>query len=283
MSQIHSLINKPEGVKDLTGNSCITALIDADSILYIVGWHYKDTDNTDHVRDAVDRFITEILVKTKARQYAGFFSSKITFRNNIYSAYKANRAETHPGIEKWKPYITEYCIQEWKFEKLSNYEADDAVAELHRVMQNTVICSPDKDLKQVPGNNFNYGKDVHSVIEPAEALKNWAVQMLIGDTGDNIKGIPGMGKVGAAKLLVDVDFTDAQAADNVVRKAYFKKFGDLVEYELHCRLIGLGLPDAEIAYPYINTFELDNAASSEYIRVPEDQIGQDAEDLFGSW
>jgi 5'-3' exonuclease len=280
---IHDLINKDGVSVDTTSQSCITALIDADSIIYIIGWNHRDIDNPDTVAAAVDRFINDILVKTQARQYAGFFSDKKCFRNEIYLDYKANRKDINPGIEKWKPYIIEYCIEMWKFEKLSKLEADDAVAELQRSMVNSVICSPDKDLKQIPGNNYNYQKDVHCHIEKDEALYNWATQMICGDTSDNIKGIPKSGPVAASKLLDPLRGSSPEVYVQAVEDAYYNKFGNLDEYHLHCKLIGVGMENLNAALPYINTFDLESAVPSEYIRPNQENVGQDAEDLFGSW
>ncbi len=280
---IHELINKPGTSVDVTSKSCITALIDADSICYIIGWNHRDIDDPETVALAVDRFINDILIKTQARQYAGFFSDKKCFRNEIYADYKGKRKDPHPGIEKWKAYITEYCMQEWNFEKLNKLEADDAVAALQLSMANSIICSPDKDLKQIPGNNYNYQKDTHSHIDEDEAIYNWATQMIVGDVTDNIKGLPKAGIVAAQKLLDPLRGSQPSVYTQAVQDAYFNKFGNLNEYHLHCKLIGVGMETLDAALPFINTFDLESAVPSEYIRPNQENVGQDAEDLFGSW
>jgi 5'-3' exonuclease len=105
------------------------------------------------------------------------------------------------------------------------YEADDLIyfnSQLYEV-NDYIICSIDKDLKQIEGLHFDYyqlkikdengeylmdefGKEVkkrkgfqYVSKENAENLV-WEM-MLIGDTSDNIKGVKGIGKVKATKLL----------------------------------------------------------------------------------
>lgn len=280
---VHDLINRPGTAIDVSGRSCITSLIDADSIAYIVGWHHRDEDDAEKVAMAVDQFVHDMLAKTQARQYAGFFSDKITFRHQIYPAYKATRRDPHPGIQKWKPYITEYCMQMWHFDKLENLEADDAVASLQRNMLNTIICSPDKDLRQIPGNHFDYKKDQKIYIAEEEGVYNWAYQMIVGDTGDNIKGVPGLGPKAAEKIIPPVGsgLLLMDSCSEIVRQEYIKKFGDDEQFLLHCQLIGMGSQDISRLIKSLHTFDLDSAVPSDYF--PVEDAGKEAEDLFGSW
>ena len=76
-----------------------------------------------------------------------------------------------------------------------------SLATIHTTEENTIICSPDKDvLKQCIGMHYNYGKGVHV---PDEALKFLWVQVLMGDSTDNIVGIPGVGIKTAENWLKD--------------------------------------------------------------------------------
>lgn len=261
---------------DITGGSNITALIDADSIQYVVGWQHRDSDDVDSVIHKVDQFLQDILVAVQATQYAGFFSPSITYRHDEYPAYKATRKDPHPGIAKWKPYIKEHCMNNWKFDLFPKLEADDAVAVLQGSMVNSVICSPDKDLKQIPGNHYDYNKGTRCLISEEEGMYNWAFQMLVGDIGDNIKGIKGMGKVGASKLVNGFMSVDA------LRDAVVAAYGvDTTNYELHKKLVGMGtygsLPQLQKS---LHTFDIGKAVPNIYLR---DTDIQDAEDIFGTW
>ena len=55
-----------------------------------------------------------------------------------------------------------------------------------------------------------------------EAKYNWCMQMLMGDSADNIAGIPGMGEKKAAELLKSVDEI---MWGTTVKRAYEKHFG----------------------------------------------------------
>jgi 5'-3' exonuclease len=271
---VHDLIDTAP--VDLTGSSAITALIDADSILYVVGWNNRDHDNFEAVTDITDQYIQDILCRVEARQYAGFFSDKTTYRHGIYPEYKATRKDADPGIEKWKPYLKEHCIDKWGFGLVPKLEADDAVAILQMNMVNTWICSPDKDLKQVPGNHFDYKKNIQCHVSEDEGMFNWAFQMLVGDSGDNIKGIPGCGKVKAQKLVNGFMSKDQLIA--AVKAAYGV---DTASYDLHDKLVGMGaFGDLASLQKYVHTFDLGKAVPSTYIR---DTAVQDAKDIFGDW
>lgn len=186
---MYDFINYPGSQVCKTGeNHKSTALLDADSIIYILGWQMKDSEDTDKMADTIDQFIGDVLIITKSTQFAGFFSAKKTTRHDIYPNYKATRREIDPGIGRWKPFVIEYCQEYWGFHHLHDTEADDAVATLQLNMQNTVICSPDKDLKQIPGRHYDYKKGLHAYVSSEEGKYNWAMQMITGDTSDNIKG-----------------------------------------------------------------------------------------------
>lgn len=265
---MYDFINYPGSVVDPTGQKHkSTALIDADSIIYIVGWQYKDSDDAAKVADVVDQFIADIMIVTQSTQFAGFFSSKKTTRHEIYPAYKETRREIDPGIAKWKPFILEYCQEYWGFYTTPNAEADDAVAVLQNNMVNTVICSPDKDLKQIPGRHYDYKKGLQAYVSPEEGKYNWAVQMITGDTTDNIKGVPGAGPAAAKKLLgIGPGIVDSDMYEDIVKSVYNNKFGNLDEYILHTKLIGMGDEKPEQYIHALNTYDLANATPSEYLR-----------------
>jgi hypothetical protein len=262
---------------DLTGASAITALIDADSILYLLGWNHRDHDDFERVTAAADLFIQDILVTVQGRQYAGFFSDKYTYRHDIYPAYKANRREPDPGIEKWKPYIKEHCIENWGFGLVSKLEADDAVAILQMNMVNSFICSPDKDLKQIPGNHYDYKKIVQCHVSEDEGKFNWAYQMLVGDSGDNIKGIAGCGPKKAMNYINSHMTKDQLIA--AVESAYGV---DTAGYKLHDKLVGMGaFGELSVLQKSLHTFNLAEAVPSNYLR--DAGYVQDSGDIFGDW
>jgi 5'-3' exonuclease len=69
---------------------------------------------------------------------------------------------------------------------------------------NSIICSIDKDLLQVPGHHWNWKRGVYSVIDEEEGRRSLYTQMLTGDTADGIPGIHKIGPVKAKKALAMV-------------------------------------------------------------------------------
>lgn len=79
------------------------------------------------------------------------------------------------------------------------YEADDALG--MNQTEGAVICSIDKDLLQIPGQHYNFVKGLWTEITELDGWFNFYVQLLVGDTSDNIPGCPGIGKVKAPRIL----------------------------------------------------------------------------------
>lgn len=75
-----------------------------------------------------------------------------------------------------------------------------------------VICAIDKDMNQIAGKHFNWaiirlGTIVREAkiydVSPEEGDRFFWTQCLVGDPTDNIKGVPGIGKVKAEAILRD--------------------------------------------------------------------------------
>lgn len=138
-----------------------------------------------------------------------------TFRNDLYTAYKANRSampETmRPQIPRIKEVVRAYRIPVLELE---GYEADDIIATLadHWEKQGAevVIVSGDKDLMQMVSDHVTMldtmkGEQIGIAevrakfgVEPERVVD---VQGLMGDATDNIPGIPGVGEKTAMKLI----------------------------------------------------------------------------------
>ncbi len=144
-----------------------------------------------------------------------FDYSSDTFRKQIYPQYKANR-EIPPEdlipqfalIRQATKAFNLPCIEE------EGFEADDLIATYAKlatkVGAKTTIISSDKDLMQLVNTHvslYDSMKDKHIGI--SEVIEKWGVapekmvdlQALIGDTTDNVPGIPGIGPKIAAQLL----------------------------------------------------------------------------------
>lgn len=140
-----------------------------------------------------------------------------TFRHEFYPEYKANRQKTPEDLHEQIP-ITEEILTALGIPILRSdgYEADDVIASLAVQCQNEnrpcFILSSDKDLCQLIGENITILRPSagdyeemtdekvkeHYGVFPNQILDYLA---LMGDSADNIPGVPGVGKVTAAKWL----------------------------------------------------------------------------------
>ena len=122
-----------------------------------------------------------------------------TFRHQMYPAYKAGRGRKPLGVGEVKRWL----IDEQEARLILGIEADDALGIMHthpsRPRGETIVVSPDKDLRTVPGLLYQRG-DVLT-ITPEEAEREWLTQTLTGDSTDGYPGCPGIGSVRAKAVL----------------------------------------------------------------------------------
>jgi 5'-3' exonuclease len=180
------------------------ALIDQDLLCYRCAAS-AENDDLGIAIYRIDELLDNILNKTEATSYRAFLTSSSNFRKQIYPEYKANRTQPKPKHLR--------DLQVYSLEKLNQTE-------------DTIICSLDKDLLQVPGHHFSWeinGKgwsrpDTFIEQSQLEGLRLFYKQCLKGDTSDNVKGIEGLGEKKAAKILADC--TSQQEMFNIVRDLY---------------------------------------------------------------
>ena len=144
-----------------------------------------------------------------------FDSARKTFRNEIYSDYKANRAEAPDDLAPQFEYIRKSVLAfNLPSVDLLNYEADDLIAtyvdQILKAGAKVTIVSSDKDLMQLykkgvrifdpMKNKFINEEDVFKKFG-VDASKVIDVQALAGDSSDNVPGVPGIGVKTAAELI----------------------------------------------------------------------------------
>ena len=188
-------------------------IIDADSIIYIIGYELENMFLEPMGAMKLDDFIKNILITTGAKEYLGFFGgdSGRNFRKDVAvtKEYKGNRAKEKPEwFDFWAPVLKDRMRDYWGFQSCENIEADDAccvAANLYRgKYAKVIVASPDKDLYQIPDMDFyDYGKR-YSVFCNADTSKQLLVkQLILGDSTDAIPGLPGAGKVVAEKFVLE--------------------------------------------------------------------------------
>ena len=144
-----------------------------------------------------------------------FDSARKTFRNEIYSEYKANRSEAPDDLSPQFEYIRKSVLAfNLPSVDLPNYEADDLIATyVDRILKKgakVTIVSSDKDLMQLfkkgvrifdpMKNKFITDEDVVKKFG-VDSSKVIDVQSLAGDSSDNVPGVPGIGIKTAAELI----------------------------------------------------------------------------------
>lgn len=225
-------------------NDGIVAVLDLDTLVYLVAYQNKDVDDVDIVVNAVDNYMTLILTKTNCTYYLGFIGGSKCFRHELYSEYKANRPESPDWFIKWKGVIRHRLIDNWKILISDGREAEDDCIisiEYYKTAYNCILVHVDKDLKFWEGNHFDYQKHEFYYVDElgkleltksklkGDGLKWQYAQVLIGDSGDNIKGLPKFGSVKAYALL-----HDCKNEYSLLRRtycAYLKLYkGDVKEY-----------------------------------------------------
>ena len=144
-----------------------------------------------------------------------FDKSEKTFRTEMYPEYKAHRPDLPEDLRPQFPLIRD-AVRAFEIPCLeqAGFEADDLIATYARLAieagATATIVSSDKDLMQLVGNGVTmYDTMKDKRIGPAEVFEKFGVgpdkvievQALIGDSSDNVPGVPGIGVKTAAQLI----------------------------------------------------------------------------------
>ncbi|MFN7056576.1 DNA polymerase I [Hyphomonas sp.] len=144
-----------------------------------------------------------------------FDASEVTFRNEIFPAYKANRSETPEELVPQFPLVRRAAVAFAAHAiEQGGFEADDLIATYAKLAETkgarVTIVSSDKDLMQLisdrvlmldPMKNKLLGRE--DVFEKFGVGPEGVVdvQSLAGDSVDNVPGAPGIGVKTAAQLI----------------------------------------------------------------------------------
>jgi DNA polymerase-1 len=150
-----------------------------------------------------------------------------TFRDELFKDYKANRPPTPPDL------IAQIDLAHqvadafgYKVLSLPGVEADDVIATLVRAAKvenlSVVIGSSDKDLMQLCTEDVKLLDAVKNrLLGPPEVKEKWGVLpeklgdllALMGDSVDNVPGVPGIGPKTAAELITTYGSLDGVLAN----------------------------------------------------------------------
>ncbi len=138
-----------------------------------------------------------------------------SLRKEIYPEYKAHRPPPPPDLSlqmvRCREIAEAYAIPILQQDR---YEADDLIAACVREARKhglvTVVCTADKDLMQLVADDVVLWDSMRNRVSGAEEVREkWSVGpervrdllALMGDTSDNVPGVPGVGEKTAAKLI----------------------------------------------------------------------------------
>ncbi|MCG7335487.1 DNA polymerase I [Sporosarcina sp. ACRSM] len=165
-------------------------------------------------------------------------AGKTTFRHKTYGEYKGGRQKTPPELSEQFPYLRKlleaFNIPQYE---LDQYEADDIIGTLSKTGDaddsEVIVISGDKDLTQLASDKTtvyitrkgmtdiekytpDHVKEKYG-IEPQQIID---MKGLMGDTSDNIPGVPGVGEKTALKLLKEYGSVESvyQSIDNITAK-----------------------------------------------------------------
>ena len=187
------------------------------------------------------RDIFAILERKPSHLICAFDSPGAGERNEIYDAYKANRSEMPEDLRPQIPLLKE-LLAGFNIPAIEHaaWEADDVIATITNQAaeagMDVVIVSSDKDIRQLLSPRvrlFNCRKN--EFMDEAGLMADWGIrpdqvidyQSLVGDSVDNVPGVPKIGPK-TARTLIDTFGT----LDNILKNAD-KAPGKVVQKNLY--------------------------------------------------
>src|SRR5262245_17582188 len=219
-------------------------LIDGSSQMYRAYHAFRGrglSNQEGHTTHAVYVFVTMLrkLIADHKPAYmaASFDLAGTTFRDEIVEEYKANRVAMPDDLAEQIKWVHQACeAMGVPIVTARGYEADDVIGTMAQGAAShgfeVAIVSIDKDFFQLVHDGIRVYDpredgvwfDESGVVEkfgikPAQVAD---VLALVGDTSDNVAGVPGIGKKGAIDLITEFGTLDAllAAADDLPQKKY---------------------------------------------------------------
>ena len=203
------------------------ALIDGDVLCYQAAW---GAENLKEAEDRLSEILDAVIENTFSNDHLIAIGGLSNFRELFFDGYKKSPArlknkKTRPewfnGLKTWLENLDNTVVA-------YDFEANDLLrmwsieAKMYDI--DYIICTIDKDLDCIPGKHFKPGKDeFYSVTEDEADIHYWK-QILMGDSVDNIPGLPGIGEVKAMRILKSCDNHNNRKA--AVINEYKREYGD---------------------------------------------------------
>lgn len=199
-------------------------LIDGNSIIYRAFFALPLLNNDKGVyTNAVYGFTTMLLrileEEKPTHMLVAFDAGKTTFRHQTYKEYKGGRQKTPPELSEQFPVLKELLDSfDIKHYQLDQYEADDIIGTLSKQADTddwkVTVISGDKDLLQLVSDQVTVSVTKKGISDIEKYTPDYLMEKmqvtpeqitdlkgLMGDSSDNIPGVPGVGEKTATKLL----------------------------------------------------------------------------------
>ena len=196
-----------------------TVLIDGDIVLFKFGFRHQEVvqwpgcepcieTNEEQAYKDIDDFLMRLRMQTHCTEFKFIFTNKFNIRYKVLPSYKHNRVSSSPPImlKILKDYIrATYPFETWKW-----CEADDVMGILGtQDPDKYVLATIDKDFLCLPATVYLGNKmDEPERISQDIADFNFHMQWLTGDSTDGYKGLKGVGKKRATKILWEAESAD---------------------------------------------------------------------------
>lgn len=170
------------------------------------------------------------LLKDYKADYIGviFDSKGKTFRDELFDKYKANRSEMPDDLERQIPAIFDIIkAMGLPLIMVEGVEADDIIGTLAKIAEKkqikTLVSTGDKDLAQLVNENVTLVNTMSNTLLTPDAVKEkFGIPpecivdylALVGDSIDNIPGVPQVGPKTAVKWLLEYG-----SLDNIIKNA----------------------------------------------------------------
>jgi len=161
------------------------------------------TSNFSDAYNATQRELTKL--KNKLGTFATlilFFSDSENFRKKIMPEYKGHRNRKKPcGYKR----VINALKKEYKVIIKPGLEADDSMGIYATKYPGNMIVSPDKDMRQIPGQLHNF--DETFTVSKEDGARWHLIQTLAGDQTDGYGGVSGIGVKRAEALFKEKGYS----------------------------------------------------------------------------
>lgn len=271
-------------------------LVDGTSFLYRGFYAYPDLKRSDGLPTNAIFIVLRILLRIlrdERPKYVGFFmdGKGPTFRHQMFEPYKAQRPKMPEDLAvQIEPLREAVRLLGLPLTISDGIEADDCIASLaaaYQAERPVILVASDKDLKQCltpnvylwdpAGKNEKVTGEAEFTAELGIKPAQWPdLQALMGDSSDNIPGLPGVGPKTALKVIHDFptleDLREAEArGDKRLPESFRKKLeGRMDDVFLYRELTRLRLGCCpELTLDALAVQPLDVPKFSEFLRTYE--------------